>query len=35
MQVDGQNKLAVTFGPIGPIDVPNIIKYDFMPMNLM
>jgi hypothetical protein len=32
MQVDGQNKLAVTFGPI---DVPNIIKYDVMPMNLM
>jgi hypothetical protein len=30
MQVDGNNKVAITFDPL---DVLNFIKHDFMPMN--
>jgi hypothetical protein len=32
MQVDGENKVAITFDPL---DVLNFIKHDFMPMNAM
>jgi hypothetical protein len=32
MQVDGKTKVAATFDPL---DLLNIIKRDFMPMNAM